>query len=107
MSLRNILNAAATIAGASANGAKVYKHLLWAVTDADVTAKFMDNQNRMNTIMITREATDSQDEGPNSNYDYHNLVLRWYRAMQRAADDSTNSEDAFQDDVEALRLAFN
>jgi len=107
VSLRNILNAAAAIAVAVNHSGRVYNHLIWAVDDKEMKDRFTDNTGLLNTIMITRESTRSEDEGPNSNYDYHTIVLRWYRSMSRAADDSVNSEDTFQDDVEQMRLAFN
>lgn len=106
MSLRKILDQTAVMAAAIANSGKVYKHLVWSTDDADLVSLFQDSQNRMNTIMITRESTASIDRGPNDNRDRHTIALKWYRSATRAADASTATEDTFQDDVEAMRTAF-
>jgi hypothetical protein len=106
MSLRNIINAVLSIAQGVANSGKVYPHIVWSADDADVAALFTDGNGKLNTIMITRESTNSMDRGPNDNRDQHTIVLEWFRATHRAADDSNNTEDGFQDDVEAMRTAF-
>jgi hypothetical protein len=106
MSLRNIINAALSLAQSVANSGKVYPHIVWSVDDSDVQSLFTDGSNRLNTIMITRESTNSIDRGPNDNRDQHTLVFEWFRVSHRAADDSINVEDGFQDDVEAMRTAF-
>src|SRR3954454_17941297 len=107
MSLRKILDQTLAIAQAVANAGKVYKHLVWSTDDADIVSLFQDNTGRVNTIMITRENTQSLDRGPNDNRDRHTIVLKWYRSAKvLAADASSVTEDSFQDDVEAMRTAF-
>jgi hypothetical protein len=107
MSLRAQIDAIKSIAGGTGKIGKVYGHLVHAKEDADLVALFKDSNGRIDAAMITRESTDSQDRGPNNNYDLHTMVLRWYRSVNRNVDDSTNSEDGFQDDVEFVRLRFN
>jgi hypothetical protein len=106
MSLRKIIDQTAVIAGAVANSGKIYKHLVWSTEDADIVSLFQDATGRLNTIMITRENTPSEDKGPNDNRDRHAILLKWYRSATRAADASTATEDSFQDDVETMRTAF-
>lgn len=106
MSLRNILDQAAVIAGGVPNVGKVYKHLVWSTDDADIASLFQDGSGKINTIMITRESTASSDLGPNDNRDKHSILLRWYRSASRATDASTATEDTFQDDVQAMCAAF-
>src|SRR6476660_8172692 len=107
MSLRQQLNAVKAIAAGTGKIGKIYGHLLYANNDADLVTFFKDSNGRIDVAMLTRESTDSQDRGTNNNYDLHSLVLRWYRSVSRSADDGTDTEDAFQDDVEFVRLAFN
>jgi hypothetical protein len=107
MSLRKILNQSEVIASGVADSGKVYEHLVWSTDDADLAALFQDVSGKINTIMMTRESTASIDRGPNDNRDRHTIVLKWYRSASRAADASTATEDGFQDDVEAMRAAFN
>jgi hypothetical protein len=107
MSLRLQINAVKTIATGTGKIGKIYGHLLYANNDADLITFFKDASGRIDVAFITRESTDSQDRGPNNNYDLHTLALAWYRSVTRAVDDTTNSEDAFQDDVEAVRAIFN
>lgn len=106
MSLRAIIDQTAVMASAVPNSGKVYKHLVWSTDDADIASLFQDNNQRINTIMITRESAASIDRGPNDNRDQHTIVLKWYRSATRANDASTATEDTFQDDVEAMRTAF-
>jgi hypothetical protein len=105
--LRNQINAVKAIAQGTGKIGKIYGHLLYANNDADLITFFKDANNRIDVAFITRESTDSQDRGPNNNYDLHTLALAWYRSVTRTSDDATNSEDAFQDDVEAVRAIFN
>lgn len=108
MSLRLVLDAVKSIAGGTGKIAKLYEHQVRTSDDADLITLFKDATNgRIDTAMITRTATQSKDVGVNQNYDYHTIAIDWYRSCQRAVDDSTNSEDGFQDDVETVRLAFN
>src|SRR4051794_17882969 len=106
MSLRKILDQSLVMAAAVADSGKVYKHLVWSTDDADLVALFQDGAGKINTVMITRENTDSVDRGPNDNRDRHAILLKWYRSANRVADASSASEDTFQDDVEAMRTAF-
>src|SRR5579884_1815905 len=108
MSLRAQLDATLAIAEATGKIAKVYKHLVYVNNNKDMLTFFKDVVNgRIDCAFITREATSSEDNGPDNNYDMHQISLSWYRTVSRAADDSINSEDGFQDDVEAVRAAFN
>lgn len=107
MPLRNILDATKAILGAVNVAGKVYEHQLYVMNDADFSSFFNDGTGRIDTCMITRGSTVAQDEGPNNQFDYHTLVIDKYRTVSRAADDSVNSEDAFQDDVETIRATFN
>jgi hypothetical protein len=107
MALRAQIDAVKAIALGTGKIGKIYGHLLYANNDADLVGFFKDANSRIDVGFITRESTDSQDRGPNNNYDLHTLVLAWYRSVTRNSDDSTNSEDAFQDDVESVRATFN
>jgi hypothetical protein len=106
MSLRAILDATKTILSGISVAGRVYEHQLYAMDDVDFVSFFKDSNNRIDTCMITRGSTDAQDEGPNNQFDYHLLVIDKYRSVSRTANDSINSEDAFQDDVETIRATF-
>jgi hypothetical protein len=106
MSLRDIINAAKSIASATGKIGKLYPHRVWSSDDAAMKNLFVVN-GKLDVCFITRESSDAQDRGPNNAYRLPLLVLDWYRAKHRAADDSTNSEDAFQDDVETVMDAFD
>ena len=106
MSLRDQLNAVKTIAGATSKIGRQFGHLLYANNDADLQTFFKDANGRIDVGLWTRESTQAVEHGVNSEWDRHTLVLAWYRSVTRAADDSQNSEDAFQDDVESVRAVF-
>ena len=106
MSLRAIITAALAIAQATNKIGKLYPHRVWSATDVAVKNLFVTNK-LLDVCFITRESSDSQDRGPNNSFRMPLLLLDWYRAKNRAEDDSTNSEDAFQDDVEAVMDAFD
>jgi hypothetical protein len=107
VSLRAQIDAVLVIAQATGKIAKVYKHLVYANNEQDMIAFFKDpSLNRIDVCMITREGTDADDQGPDNEYDRHSILLKWYRSASRADDDSTNTEDGFQDDVETVRFAF-
>jgi len=108
VSLRAQLDAVKAILVATAKVAKVYEHLVYANNDQDMITFFKDPVNgRIDVCFITRESTQSNDQGADNNYDLHTISLSWYRSVHRANDDSTNTEDSFQDDVESVRATFN
>jgi|GEM_PF-1731662 DNA phosphorothioation-dependent restriction protein DptG len=108
MSLRAQIDAVLAIAVATQKISKVFKHLVYANNEQDMVAFFKDpNSARIDVAFITREQTAGDDEGPDNEYDRHTISLSWYRSVSRSDDDSTNTEDGFQDDVEAVRTAFN
>lgn len=107
MSLRNILDAHQSIAAATAKIGKVYKHRVLNVEEAQMASLFKDSNGRIDVCFITRESSQADDRGPNNNYRQPSIVMAWYRSVSRTADDVTNSEDSFQDDVESVMDTFD
>lgn len=107
MSLQLITAAMQSILSGIAVAGRVYPHQVWVNSDVDYVKFFANAQGVIDTAMITRGNTQAQDEGPNNEFDYHLMVIDKYRAVSRAADDSINSEDQFQLDVETIRATFN
>lgn len=107
MSLRQQLDAVKSIAQTTNKIGKLFEHLIWTISDQDMVSFYKDANGRIDVAMITRESTSVVDRGVNNKYDRHSIVLRWYRSVHRTNDDSTNTEDGFQDDVEAVRAAFD
>ncbi|HEX7285693.1 MAG TPA: hypothetical protein VF532_05890 [Candidatus Angelobacter sp.] len=108
MSLRSIIDAHLSIAQSTGKIAKLYKHKVWNVDEAQMRSLFVDSTNgRIDVCFISPEAVPANDLGPNNNYRLPSIVLYWYRSMSRAADDSQNTEDGFLDDMEAVKDAFD
>jgi hypothetical protein len=82
--------------------ANVYDHKKWTNDDTSFNQAFKSGS-AINTWMITREATQAQDRGPNNEFDIHQMVIAGYNQVAEAA----GSEATFQQLVETVRATFN
>lgn len=85
----------------------VYQHQPIVFTEQDFKTKMLDPNGKLNAVTITRAAMPSLYESISGRKDRHQIVVRYWMAIQDTNDESTTSEFIFEGLIEAVRAALN